>query len=219
MLRSIAMPLRLILIRHGETDWNKEEVFRGLSDIRLNETGIAQAEATAESLKADLLEAIYSSPLKRALVTARRIALPHDMEVRLIDDLRDINYGAWQGLTEAQVGEKWPKDYERWMKSPGRMRFVGGKSTKKCWKRVISALRELLWLHGTGTIIIVSHRIPIKMMTAYLLGKNRHHINEITHDPCAISVFEIKDRQDFRPVKLNDTSHLASLHLADQKDF
>ena len=213
------MPLRLILIRHGETDWNKEEVFRGLSDIRLNETGIAQAEATAVALKPDVLEAIYSSPLKRALVTARRIALPHDIEVRLNDDFRDINFGAWQGLTEAQVKEKWPKDYERWMRSPGRMRFVGGESAKKCWKRVISALRELLWLHGTGTIVIVSHRIPIKMMTAYLLGKSRHRINEIKHDPCAISIFEINDRQDFKPVKLNDTSHLAGLHPADQKDF
>lgn len=213
------MSLRLVLVRHGETDWNKETVFRGLADIRLNATGIAQAEATAEALKGEIFEAVYSSPLKRALVTARRIALPHEIEVRTVDDFRDINYGIWQGLTEAQVREKWPKDFERWTRTPGKMRFTGGESAKKCWKRVISSFREVLWLHGTGTIVIVSHRIPVKMMTAYLLHKTRHDINEIKHDPCAISVFDVLTRYDFTPVKLNDSSHLARLNLPVQKDF
>lgn len=207
------------MIRHGETDWNKETVFRGLADIRLNSTGIAQADATAEALKGDVFEAIYSSPLKRALVTARRIALPHEIEVRANEEFRDINYGIWQGLTETQVKEKWPKDYVRWIKSPGKMRFSGGENVKRCWKRVISGFREVLWLHGTGTIVIVSHRIPIKMMTAYMLGKNRHHINEIRHDPCAISTFEVRERLEFKPVRLNDSSHLANLKLPEQKDF
>ncbi len=212
------MPLKLILIRHGETDWNKESVFRGLEDVRLNATGIAQADATAEALKDEVLEAIYSSPLKRALVTARRIAQPHEIEARESMDLRDINYGVWQGLSEAQVKEKWPKDYARWLESPGRMRFPGGESARKCWKRVVGGFREILWTHGTGTVVIVSHRIPIKMMTAYSLGRNRHHIKEIKHDPCAISVFEVHERFDFKPLKLNDSSHLKGL-AGDQRDF
>ena len=210
--------MELILIRHGETDWNRESVFRGHKDVRLSPTGIAQADATAQVLKDRVFEAIYTSPLKRALVTAKRIALPHEIEVRVNDDLIDINYGVWQGLPESQVKEKFPALYNKWLNKPGRIRFPGGESTKKCWKRVVSALREITFLHGTGTVVIVSHRVPIKFMTAYLLGKSRHHINEIKHDPCAISIFEIVERK-YRPLILNDTKHLVGIPDQTLRDF
>jgi broad specificity phosphatase PhoE len=86
--------LELILIRHGLTDWNEGGIFRGHEDVRLNAVGIAQADATAEALKDRVFEAVYSSPLKRAFVTARRIALPHEIEVRPSDGFLDVNYGA-----------------------------------------------------------------------------------------------------------------------------
>ncbi len=210
--------MELILVRHGETDWNKELVFRGHMDIRLNATGIAQADATAKALEAKVFEAIYSSPLKRAMVTAKRIASPHEIEVREKFDLVDINYGVWQGLPESTVKLKYPGLYEKWLKTPSRVRPPGGESPRKCWKRVVSALREIIFLHGTGTVVIVSHRIPVKLMTAYLLGKNRHYIGRIRHDPCAISIFEVEERK-FKPVILNDTSHLAGLKTAEQRDF
>ena len=212
------MAMELILIRHGETDFNKEGVFRGQKDVRLNATGIAMAEATAEALKDKVFEAIYSSPLKRALVTAKRIAAPHEMEVRTNFDFIDINYGVWQGLPESEVKEKWPRLYDKWLAKPGSVKFLGGESTKKCWKRVISGLREIVFLHGTGTIVIVSHRIPIRMMTAYMLGKKRGDINEIRHDPCAISIFSV-DEKRYVPEVLNDSSHLGELSQASQKDF
>ena len=89
--------LELILIRHGETDWNTGGLFRGHEDVKLNQTGIAQTEATALALKPKVFEAVYTSPLKRALVTARRIALPHEMEVKEDLAFLDMNFGAWQG--------------------------------------------------------------------------------------------------------------------------
>lgn len=211
--------LDLILIRHGETDWNKEGVFRGLNDVRLNATGIMQADATAEALAGTVFDAIYSSPLKRALVTAKRIAKPHEIDVRTSDDLMDINFGLWQGKTEKEVEERWPGMLKTWRERPGKAKFPAGESTKKAWKRVNSALREILFTHGTGTVVIVSHRVPIKMMTAYLLEKDRHALNEIKHDPCAISVFEVESRRQFRAVRLNDSSHLARLNLPSYRDF
>jgi broad specificity phosphatase PhoE len=98
------------------------------------------------------------------------------------------------------------------------MKFPGGESTKKAWKRVNTALREILFTHGTGTIVLVSHRIPIKFMTAYLLGEGFSGFPKVKHNPCAISVFEVEQRH-YRPVVLNDSSHLAKLNLPPERDF
>lgn len=210
--------MELILIRHGETDWNKGAVFRGHEDVKLNATGIAQADATAEALKDRVFEAIYSSPLKRSLVTARRIALPHEIKVRENEAFLDINYGVWQGLKESTVKERYPKAYDRWINTPTKMKFNGGEKAKIAWKRVNSGLRELLMVHGMGSVVIVSHRIPIKFMTAYLLGKGFSGFPDIKHDPCGISVFEV-ERTEYTPVVLNDTRHLQKLGLPPARDF
>ncbi len=211
--------LRLILIRHGETDWNKENYFRGHEDVKLNATGIAQADAVAEALKETVFDAIYSSTLKRALVTARRIAAPHEIGVREMVALVDINYGAWQGMKESAVAEKYPPLYERWQKTPWKVKFPAGDSAKKVWKRVNTGLREILFMHGTGNVVLVSHRIPLKMMTTYLLGKHLEDFNSVVHDPCAISIFEVQERRIFKPIVLNDTRHLQKLGLPKQRDF
>lgn len=213
------MALELILVRHGETDWNKDKVFRGQMDMRMNAVGIAQADATAEALKDTVFEAIYSSPLKRSLVTARRIAKPHQMEVRAVDGFTDIHFGAWQGLTEKQVEERYGPMLGKWKNGPSRFRPPGGESLTKAWKRVNSQLRNLLFTHGTGTVVVVSHRIPLKMMTAYLMNRKTEAIHEIRHDHCAISVFKAHNRYDYEVVRLNDTSHLKQLRLPAMDDF
>lgn len=211
--------LEIVLVRHGETDWNKEHVFRGREDVRLNELGIAQAEAAGEALKDRLFEAVYSSPLKRALVTARRIAAPHDIQVRVNEGFNDINFGRFQAMKAETARKTYPKLYDKWLESPQSVRFPAGESVKKSWKRVNTALRELLFLHGTGTVVIVSHRVPLKFMTAYLLGKHLADIKSIRHDPGAMSVFKVHGRMEYEPVVLNDTSHMRKLSIQPQDDF
>ncbi|MCJ7606439.1 MAG: histidine phosphatase family protein [Thermoplasmata archaeon] len=211
--------LELILIRHGETDWNREKVFRGWRDVRINKTGIAQADATAEALRDKVFEAVYTSPLKRSVVTARRIAKPHGVDLRYKTGFMDINYGTWEGLTASKVEASYPALYQKWLENPGKVKFPGGESTRKAWKRVNSALREVLWTHGTGTVVIVSHRVPLKLMTAYLLDRKLSSIGEVRHDPCAMSVFEVEHKRDHRMVVLNDSRHLSGLGPREQEDF
>lgn len=213
------MVLELILIRHGETDWNKDGVFRGQMDMRLNATGITQADATAEALKDTVFEAVYSSPLKRAVVTARRITKPHAMEPRIADGFTDMHFGSWQGLTEAQVAERNAPMLRKWKERPGGFRPPGGESARKTWKRVNSQLREVIFTHGTGTVVVVSHRVPLKMMTAYLTGVKPGKIHTIRHDPCAVSVFKVHAKDEYEAVRLNDTRHLARLRLPEPQDF
>jgi len=210
--------MELILIRHGETDLNKQLVFRGTLDVRLNALGISQADATAEALKDRVFEAIYTSPLKRAAVTATRIAKPHDIKVRVNDGLMDIDFGSWQGKSEQEIASSYPGPYRRWQEKPAGVKFPSGEGVKKAWKRVVGGLREIIFLHGVGTVVIVSHRVPVKMMTAYLLGKKRGDIHEIVHDPCAISIFDVQHRT-YKPVVLNDSSHLGNLRSELPKDF
>lgn len=210
--------MELILVRHGETDWNKATIFRGHEDVRLNAVGIAQADAVAGALEDRVFEAIHSSPLKRAMVTATRIAIPHQIDIKVNVGFTDINYGSWQGLREETVRQKNPVAYERWANKPTKMKFPGGDGMVKAWKRVNTALRELLVLHGLGTVVIVSHRIPLKFMTAYLLGKGYNYFPQVRHDPCAISIFTVENRK-FTPVVLNDTRHLRKLNLPEERDF
>jgi len=213
------MSLELILVRHGETEWNKEGFFRGHEDMGLNATGIAQADAASEALKDKVFEAIYSSTLKRALVTARRIAIPHEIAVREKAEFLDINFGVWQGKKEDAVKALHPKLYERWNTNPWGVKFPAGDRVKKSWRRVISGLREVLFTHGTGCVVVVSHRIPIKFMTGYLLKMPRKEFYKVVHDPGAISIFEVTDKSSARPIVLNDTRHLAKLSLGKQRDF
>lgn len=211
--------LELILVRHGETDWNRESFFRGTEDMKLNAVGMAQADLVAEKFKDKVFEAVYTSPLKRAVVTARRIAMPHEIGVRQKSEFTDINYGLWQGKKEEAVKAMHPKLYDRWMTDPWGVKFPAGEKVKKAWRRVISGLREILFMHGTGCVVIVSHRIPIKFMTGYLLRNPRKEFYKVVHDPCAISVFDIEDRSKCRPTVLNDSRHLDSLGLGRQRDF
>lgn len=210
--------MELIIIRHGETAWNRERVFRGRRDIRLSQQGIAQADATAVALKGKVFDAVYSSPLKRSLVTARRIAKPHEIAVREMGGFSDFSYGAWEGLPEETVASQYPKLYAKWKTDPAKVKPPSGENMKRAWKRVNSSLREIIWMHGTGTVVIVSHRVPIKMMTAYLMGNKRDSIGKYRHDPCAISTFRVVHR-DYEPVKLNDSSHLSGLGLPPPEDF
>jgi len=101
----------IILARHGETEWNVAEVFRGRIDIELNETGMKQAELLAEYLSNVEIDAIYSSPLKRALKTAKVIASYHKLNVEIVPGLIDFDYGKWQGLTHQEVKDKYKELY------------------------------------------------------------------------------------------------------------
>jgi broad specificity phosphatase PhoE len=130
-----------------------------------------------------------------------------------------MHFGTWQGLTESQVQERNAPLLRKWKEKPAGFRAPGGESTKKAWKRINSQLREIIFTHGTGTIVVVTHRVPLKMMTAYLLGEKRGCIRDIRHDPCAISTFLIHAKGEYEPVSLNSSSHLKSLDLPEPDDF
>jgi len=109
---------QIILVRHGETEWNVGEIFRGRIDIELNKTGIKQAELLAKYLSYLRIDAIYSSPLRRALTTAEIMANYHKLDVVITPGLVDFDYGEWQGLPHQEVKDRYKELYAQWINHP-----------------------------------------------------------------------------------------------------
>jgi len=207
----------LILVRHGETEWNVAEVFRGQADIDLSETGRKQAGLLATYLSTAAIEAIYSSPLKRARQTAEAIAKPHKLEVSVESDLIDLNFGKWQGLSHEEVKEKYGDLYATWLIHPEQVRMPGGETLDDVRKRVTRFRDKVIEKHR-GTIVIVGHRVVNKVMLCALLGLDNLHFWKIRQDTCGISVLNYQNER-FILTRHNDTSFLKPTAGAPLKDF
>ncbi len=207
----------IILVRHGETEWNVGEIFRGRIDIELNETGIKQAELLAEYLSDLKIEAIYSSPLKRALRTAEIIANYHQLEVEITPGLVDFNYGKWQGLPHPEVKDKYEKLYTEWISHPDKIKIPAGESLDDVRKRAIGVVDKVIDKYG-GTVILVSHRVVNKVLICALLGLDNSHFWNIRQDTGGITTFTYENER-FILTKHNDTSYLRPIQKAPLGDF
>jgi len=207
----------IILARHGETEWNVAEVFRGQIDIDLNETGVKQAELLSGYLSTSAIEAVYSSSLKRALKTAEIIAQPHKLKVNVDSDLIDFNFGKWQGLLHQEVKEKYRDLYATWITHPEQVRIPDGEALEDVSKRVIRVRNKVIENHR-GTVIIVGHRVVNKVMICTLLGLDNSHFWKIRQDTCGISIFSYLNEQ-FILTKHNDTSFLRPVAGTPLSDF
>jgi broad specificity phosphatase PhoE len=151
---------RFILVRHGQTEWNRVERFRRRADVPLNEAGLIQAAATGGRIAAGWQPAsVYASPLSRAMVTAQAIAAPFDLPVLPLDGLADIRYGDWQGLTPEEARARWPDLVHAWYTAPATVQIPGGESLADLRERAMAAIRELAARHTGQTIALVSHGV------------------------------------------------------------
>jgi len=211
------MMTELILVRHGETEWNRGEIFRGRADIDLNKIGKRQAELLGEYLRTLDLEAVYSSPLKRAVKTAKAIAGVHRLDIEFAPDLIDIDYGEWQGLHLSEVKKKYSELYIKWVNSPDEVMMPGGESLEDVRKRASRVIEEVVDRHA-GTVVVVAHRVVNKVLICALLGLDNSHFWNIRQDTCGITVFKWENGR-FVLTRHNDTSHLNFLPGARLADF
>ncbi|MBA7649850.1 Phosphoserine phosphatase 1 [subsurface metagenome] len=207
----------IILARHGETEWNVGEIFRGRIDIELNETGIKQAELLADYLSDVKIEAIYSSPLKRALKTTEAMASPHKLEVEIALGLIDLDFGQWQGLPLQEVKNKYGGLYTEWIDSPDRVTIPGGESLNDVSKRATGVVNEVIARYE-GTVILVSHRVVNKVLICALLGLDDSHFWNIRQDTCGITTFTYENER-FILTEHNNTSYLKPIQKAPLSDF
>ncbi len=207
----------IILARHGETEWNVNEVFRGRIDIKLNETGIKQAELLAEYLSNTKIDAIYSSPLKRAVKTAETIAGYHKLDVEIAPGLIDFDYGKWQGLPHQEVKDKYKELYAEWINSPNRVKIPAGESLNDVRKRAMSVVDDVIAKYK-GAVVLVAHRVVNKVLICALLGLDNSHFWNIRQDTCGITTFSYENER-FILTKHNETSYLKPIDKAPLGDF
>jgi broad specificity phosphatase PhoE len=210
---------RIYLVRHGTTDWNKEEVFRGRADRKLNETGRAEARALAEYFTNIPLEAIYSSPLSRAMETAQAIGDVTGLRVISHPAFVDIDFGAWQGLPLKEVREKYSDLYRLWRERPQAITFPEGENLAQVRARAWEGLQEIIQENPEKTALIISHRVVTKILLCAVLGLDDSHFWQIKQDTTAVNCFEYT-RGVFVISLINDTCHLKSIPShAWKKDF
>lgn len=212
--------VELILIRHGQTKWNKEEVFRGRADIPLDDTGRTQAEATSAALTHLKLSAVYSSPLARASETARIVARPHGLSVRLVDNLADIDCGAWEGLPVQEAQARYPEVFAAWQTAPHTVTFPGGESLDMVASRAMAALDDIVRTHGQhDTVVVVSHRVVNKLILLRALGLDSSSFWRVRQDTCCLNILTYGP-EGYVLHLLNDRCHLSGGRISDApRDF
>jgi broad specificity phosphatase PhoE len=197
-------------VRHGQTEWNLVERFRGRADLSLDETGRRQAEAAASSLKNQQVAAIYSSPLRRALQTAEAIAKQLKLLVQPLEGLIDLDLGSFQGLSAEEAREKDSKLLTMWLEQPHLVQFPQGESLDIVRQRVLGAVDELAAKHKEQTVILVSHKVVCHVLMCAMLGLDNSHFWQVRQDVNAINIFELRDGVPLI-ISVNDTCHLKSL--------
>lgn len=205
------------MVRHGETEWNVGEVFRGRVDIELNETGIKQAEKLAEYLGNRRLKTIYSSPLQRALKTAEIIARQHKLAVAITPGLIDFNYGQWQGLSHREVKDSYKELYGEWATHPERVKMPDGESLEDVRQRAMGVVTDIITGHN-GTVVLVSHRVVNKVLICALLGLDNSHFWKIKQDTGGMTIFTYENGR-FVLTRHNDTSYLEPADKTQLSDF
>ncbi len=162
---------RFVLVRHGQTEWNRVERFRGRADVPLNDIGLAQAEATGRRVAEEWqLAAVYASPLSRAYVTAEAISRRCGLPAAPLAGVNDIDYGEWQGLTPDEVASRWPDLLHAWYTAPQTVQIPGGESLAGLRERALSAICELANHHGDETVAVVSHTVVNRVILLAILG-------------------------------------------------
>lgn len=202
----------IVLVRHGETQLNTAGVFRGRTDVPLNDRGIEQAAAVAQALADPPVTAVYSSPMVRALDTARAIASKHGLTPVVDKAFNNIDLGEWQGGRKEKVKAEQPELWRLWLEDPDRLQIPGGETLAQVRARSYARTLELARKHAEERIVIVSHRSVTKLLGGALLGLETGYFWSLYIDNAGYSVFGFNGGA-FVLLKWNEGCHLGEKHV------
>lgn len=188
------MATQICIMRHGETDWNVNKRIQGQTDIPLNETGHAQAQALASNTADYDFTAIYSSDLSRAYETAQKIAIKRAFEVKTLPNLRERHFGIFQGLTADEGAQRHPEAYAYYIARDPDYDFVTGESLLRFAGRVETAIDHLAQYHSGETIAVVSHAGVLDILYRKATGRPLHSPRDFSIPNGALNRFRIDER-------------------------
>ncbi len=198
----------LYLIRHGQTEWNLAGRYQGQSDVPLSQKGIDQANSLARNFPAKALDAVYSSDLKRAVATAQAVADKFSLEVQRKPALRELSFGAWEGLTYDQIVEKWPEALRDFFIHPDVLHIPEGESFPILQKRAVGCIQAILRENEGKSIAVFAHGAILRAILADALGVPLANVWRLRQSNTAVN--RIDYAKDGVPVVeyINNTAHL-----------
>lgn len=203
----------LYLVRHGETEWNKQSRVQGQTDTALSDTGIRQAHALAERLRTTDIDVIYSSGLKRAKITAEIIAAHKKYPVNEKTDCREINFGPWEGLTIHEIKAKYHEHYKIYREDPKSFSLPGAETFSSVADRTYAAIMDVVRQHRGQNILLVSHSTALKAAIMRILDIDLHNYTKFRIDNASLTTlfFHEDDPKKAVVISMNDTCHLNGL--------
>jgi probable phosphoglycerate mutase len=206
--------MRLIIIRHGESEWNRIGRYQGQADAPLSDLGTRQAGALANRLQNEPIDAIYSSPLQRARKTAEAVAQHHpETPFHIAPALLEIHHGDWQGLMTEEVMSRFGDGLLEWRHHPTRSQMPNGESFSNILKRVLDFKERLCAEYPNGKVLISTHDVVVKILVADALGMDMDRINRIWVTNASVSVIEYGEGMPYL-VSLSEACHLGRLETA-----
>ncbi len=204
--------MNIYVVRHGETQWNREEIFRGRKDIPLNDYGLIQADRAGKFLSGEDIDIIYASPLTRTVQTAKAI-IKYKKGLKMVTDnaLIDMDFGIWEGMSLRDVEAKFPEEFNIWKSTPHRWVIKDAERLKDIRKRINGFLKTL---KGYNNVVLVTHRVICKIIIMTALGLPLNRFWKIKIDPASVSM--IKKENDYIVEYVNFTGHLGTIL---NKDF
>jgi probable phosphoglycerate mutase len=204
--------MKLVLVRHGQSNANVRQIVQGWGDDPLSELGLAQAEKVANRLASvEDVRAIYCSPLLRARQTAEAIARRLSLEPQPEPDLREINFGLIEGLSMEEFKIQFPDVYAAWQGRKGvDFRWPNGESRSEFWTRVIVAVERIIAAHSQGTVIVVAHSGALATYVSQIVTGEPGRWTEYGLDNCSVTELEANDGT-MRLLLHNDCTHLDHL--------
>jgi len=205
--------VRLFLLRHAQSVWNRERRYQGWTDSALTDLGRSQAEAAGKALAAEPLVAVYASTLTRARDTAAAIAAPHGLPVHEDADFREMAFGAWEGRTLDEVRAEDPEDYRVWAETPDLFTAPGGETLADVKIRVLAALGRLRAAHEGKSVCLVAHGLSARVLILEALGLPLSRVWAIHLASTGIS--ELEFRPDWTALhRMNTLVHLDAVPAA-----
>ncbi len=206
------MTTRLYLIRHGATVLTAEDRFAGATDVELSDVGRGQASALAARLADDDIAAVYASPMKRTVETARLLAQPLGLTPQLRDGLREIHHGRWEERTRAEVEAIYQAEYAAWEMDPLTFAPEGGESGLMVLARALPVIRDIVLRHPNQNVVVVSHKATIRLVISSFLGFDaRGYRDRLDQHPACLNVLDFRDTVRARLMLFNDVSHYADI--------
>ena len=201
------MSVTLILVRHGQTDWNLNGRYMGWTDEGLNAEGLRQAGMLAQRLERWPISAVCSSPLKRAFRTAEIVAGPHSLPVQSVEDLGEMRIGAWEGMFAGDIAARYPELWQTWRTNPGDFRMPGGESLGEVRERAVRAFKRMTDNSEGKMVLAVTHDVVVRLLAAHCLGVSEDIYRRLEVGNASMTVIE-RDGEKRRLRVLNDTAHL-----------